>query len=169
MRRILLGFLLGAAMVLVSLQMPHAPYRLLSAGSLQLRRREDPGALAQDFAALGRQGVLPVGAVYAGHSNVPVFGRQSFALHTVSRTRARITLEGPIKLDEEAHYREEAGCDGVCQYQVELSEATLNFLARYRTRIRSTTYHVAGDYAVLVVKPAIFPRISVRLDRINSS
>jgi hypothetical protein len=154
-------------MALLSLQTPRAPRMLLSASGVQLPSREASG-WTQDLGA-NRQPVLPVGAVYVGHSNVPVFGRQSFILQTVTRTRAKIALVGPMKLDEELFYREEADCNDVCRYHVELNEATQKFLKRFRTRISSTTYHVDGDYALLHVKPAIFPTISVRLDRLNPS
>lgn len=166
MRRILVALLVGAAIVLLSLQTRRAPRMLLSPGVVQAPSREDWGS-TQGLVTIPN-GVLPVGAVYGGHSYVPVFGRQSFILSTVSQTRARITLVGPMNLDEEMSYREEPGCKDVCRYDVELNEATRKFLARFRTRIRSTTYHAAGDYAMLRVKPAIFPSISVRLDRINS-
>ena len=72
---------------------------LLSPGVVQAPSREDWGS-TQGLSAIPK-GVLPVGAVYGGHSYVPVFGRQSFILSTVSQTRARITLVGPMNLDEE--------------------------------------------------------------------
>merc|ERR1712151_442378 len=48
-----------------------------------------------------RQRHLPVpGALYSCTMTMPVIGRQTFMLHVLTRSRARITLQGRLNLDE---------------------------------------------------------------------
>jgi hypothetical protein len=96
-----------------------------------------------------------------------VLGKQTFKLRTETRTRARIILDGPISLNEEASYHEEPLRGGVSSVRVKFNAPTLELLSRYRTRIRSTTYHVDGDYAMLELKPPLIPRILVKLHRMQ--
>ena len=120
------------------------------------------------FAARDDLQLPPNGAVYVGHMKLPLLGEQTFMLRIESRSSARITLVGAMSLDELAEYASEGASDesgsGNLQLNMNFNEPTLNLLARYRTRIRSTLYNPDGDYATLVICPPLLT-IRVRLHR----
>ena len=100
---------------------------------------------------------------------LPILGEQTFMMRIVSRSVLRITLIGAMKLDELAPFREEASeSEGtVRRLSVAFNEPTRALLRRYRTRIRSTTYHEDGDYGMLEICPLFLPTIRVKMSRVR--
>ena len=119
--------------------------------------------------ALRQRRRLHVGSLYVGRINLPILGEQTFMMRIVSRSVLRITLIGAMNLDELAPFREEASeSEGtVRRLSVAFNEPTRALLRRYRTRIRSTTYHEDGDYGMLEICPLFLPTIRVKMSRVR--
>ena len=115
---------------------------------------------------LDRAGRPPTGAVYMATVKMPVIGSQTFMLRLTGRNRCQIVLSGPLSLNEPASFTEEHNdVDTVVTLVMNFNDPTLELLRRWRTRIKATTWHRDGDYAMLVVAAPLIPPIRIRMPR----
>ncbi|KAL1500201.1 hypothetical protein AB1Y20_012870 [Prymnesium parvum] len=113
---------------------------------------------------------VPTGAVYSCTVHLPIVGEQSFVLRIDSHRLARIILKGRLSLDEPAEFQVGSQAEHAQHVQVLISfnQATVDLLARWKTKIRAVLYHPEDDYTVLVIAPPLIPAIRVKMERVRS-
>ena len=134
----------------------------------------------------------PKGAIYVGVMNMPVIGRQTFALRILGRNSAQIILIGRLNLDEPATFQAEplsddaarsssssssgggsdSGSGGsgsigkrVVNMLIDFNRPTLELLSNWKTRITRCTYDADEDYATITISPPLVPSIRVKMRR----
>lgn len=130
----------------------------------------------------GAKNLPPKGAIYVGVMNMPVIGRQTFALRILGRNSAQIILIGRLNLDEPATFQAEPLSDdssgssssstggssvgkGVVNMLIDFNRPTLELLGNWKTRITRCTYDADEDYATITISPPLVPSIRVKLRR----
>lgn len=163
--RILLA-IVGAHSVVAAASM--SPFEVWAQGFKKQHERflKHPGLLLRGFRD---EKAPPKGAVYCATVRMPVIGRQSFMLRVLSRSRARIVLQGRLDLDEPARYSpEQKGLKrGRVSLLIDFNEPTKRLLARWKTRIRAVLYDPSDDVTILVIQPPVIPAIHVRMKRVQ--
>lgn len=108
---------------------------------------------------------LPVGATYVRTLPFPFLGQQTFQLHVLSDTTARLQVNGMLSVDEVVAYGvDETGCMSFA-----LSDSTRQIMRRLKTKIVEAGYEDAKDAPYFCVAALFFPSIKVSLKRARSS
>ena len=111
----------------------------------------------------------PKGAMFVGTMNMPVIGRQTFALRVLGKNSAQIILIGRLALDEPATFSAETDAEtGRTRMDIDFNPRTLELLSNWRTRITRVEYDAAEDVATITISPPLIPSIRVKLRRTST-